>query len=505
MQIDKNLGMALNHKHKDSDLSSFATLDSRYVNVTGDSMTDLLSINVPTTTSKALVLKTTDDNTTNKLLQLNTSANVEMVSVDAVGQIVLTASGTTRTPLTIKAAASQSANIFSVTDSGGVNHFRVGSDGKTSLNVGGVLPIQAFPVQETALSVGRLTSNLTLSRGIWTAVEANNSSTIGRVDGLNAFAYKTGTANVNNMFAGIYEVRIQSTGASTVGYANAATFQVAIIGGSDTDITTAQGIYVRNYTVVNGATITDSAMIHIAPSVVANGGVITNNYGLQIGDQTAGSTLNYAIYTGLGDIRFGDDVLIASPNASALTIGAGTAGIDYQIKVDGETNDGTIDWMEDEDYFRINDDVLLPDNEALKLGTGVDASLYYDGTDMIINPKVVGTGVLKILGDISLIDEDIILGTTTGTKIGTSTTQKLGFFGVTPVVQQTELTDELTTITFTAPGTPDYTIQNLTAGGFGFVTADEGNTVLSVIANLQARVNELETKLVTLGLLADAD
>ena len=118
---------------------------------------------------------------------------------------------------------------------------------------------------------------------------------------------------------------------------------------------------------------------------------------------------------------------------------------------------------------------------------------------------MVGTGVLKILGDISLIDEDIILGTTTGTKIGTSTTQKLGFFGVTPVVQQTELTDELTTITFTAPGTPDYTIQNLTAGGFGFVTADEGNTVLSVIANLQARVNELETKLVTLGLLADAD
>lgn len=31
---------------------------------------------------------------------------------------------------------------------------------------------------------------------------------------------------------------------------------------------------------------------------------------------------------------------------------------------------------------------------------------------------------------------DIVLGTTTGTKIGTSSTQKLGFFGVTPVVQQ---------------------------------------------------------------------
>lgn len=82
----------------------------------------------------------------------------------------------------------------------------------------------------------------------------------------------------------------------------------------------------------------------------------------------------------------------------------------------------------------------------------------------------------------------------------------VGFFGTTPTTQQTELTDELTTITFTSPGTPDYAIQNLTnAGGYGFVTQDEGNTVLSVIANLQTRVNELETKLTAYGLLVDAD
>lgn len=96
--------------------------------------------------------------------------------------------------------------------------------------------------------------------------------------------------------------------------------------------------------------------------------------------------------------------------------------------------------------------------------------------------------------------------TTTGMQLATGATQKLGFFGATPVVRQTEITDELTTITHTAPGTPDYAIQDLTdSGPFGFVTKDEGNTVLSVIANLQARVNELETALVTLGLLADAD
>jgi len=65
------------------------------------------------------------------------------------------------------------------------------------------------------------------------------------------------------------------------------------------------------------------------------------------------------------------------------------------------------------------------------------------------------------------------------------------------------LTAQLTTITSTAPGTPDYAIQDLTAtGGYGFVTKDEGNTVLSVIANLQARVAQLESRLQALSLIA---
>lgn len=53
----------------------------------------------------------------------------------------------------------------------------------------------------------------------------------------------------------------------------------------------------------------------------------------------------------------------------------------------------------------------------------------------------------------------------------------------------------LTTITHTAPGTPDYAVQNLTTSTpYGFVTADEGNTVLSVIKNLQQRVLDLEAR-----------
>jgi hypothetical protein len=68
--------------------------------------------------------------------------------------------------------------------------------------------------------------------------------------------------------------------------------------------------------------------------------------------------------------------------------------------------------------------------------------------------------------------------------------------------QGAALTSQLTTLTHTAP-TPDYAIQDLVNSGcYGFVTKDEGNTVLSVIANLQTRVSELETRLQAHGLLA---
>lgn len=64
------------------------------------------------------------------------------------------------------------------------------------------------------------------------------------------------------------------------------------------------------------------------------------------------------------------------------------------------------------------------------------------------------------------------------------------------------LTTQDTSITHTAPSTPDFAIQDLTqTTPFGFVTQDEGNTVLQVILNLQVRVLELENRLEELGLV----
>ena len=133
------------------------------------------------------------------------------------------------------------------------------------------------------------------------------------------------------------------------------------------------------------------------------------------------------------------------------------------------------------------------DTEFYSGGSGSEVMIMsIDGVNAFVN--ILGT--LDISGD-------IILGTEPGTKIGTNTVQKLGFWNKTPVVQPTALTVQLTDITHTVPGTPDYLLQDLTSTTpFGFVTKDEGNTLLSVVANLQTRVSELETKLQSMGLVA---
>lgn len=94
-------------------------------------------------------------------------------------------------------------------------------------------------------------------------------------------------------------------------------------------------------------------------------------------------------------------------------------------------------------------------------------------------------------------------GSPDGARLGQSATDLVGFYGATPVDQPAALTAQLTTITHTAPGTPDYAIQDLTTTSpYGFVTKDEGNSVLKVVANLQARMAEVEARLEELGLVA---
>lgn len=93
-------------------------------------------------------------------------------------------------------------------------------------------------------------------------------------------------------------------------------------------------------------------------------------------------------------------------------------------------------------------------------------------------------------------------GNDEGTVLGQSASDLIGFYGASPVNKPDALTAQLTTITHTAAGTPDYAIQDLTnSSAYGFVTKDEGNTVLAVVKNLQTRLAEVEARLEELGLV----
>ena len=62
---------------------------------------------------------------------------------------------------------------------------------------------------------------------------------------------------------------------------------------------------------------------------------------------------------------------------NTLTFGAGTAGTDITITFDGESNDGVMKWMEDEDYFEFSDDLLVASTEKLQFR---DTAIYINSS-----------------------------------------------------------------------------------------------------------------------------
>ena len=64
---------------------------------------------------------------------------------------------------------------------------------------------------------------------------------------------------------------------------------------------------------------------------------------------------------------------------TSLTLGDATSGSDITVTFDGESNDGVLIWMEDEDYFKFSDDILMATTEKIQLR---DTAIYlYSSAD----------------------------------------------------------------------------------------------------------------------------
>jgi len=81
-----------------------------------------------------------------------------------------------------------------------------------------------------------------------------------------------------------------------------------------------------------------------------------------------------------------------------------------------------------------------PSNQAMHF-VGSTGDVVIGGWAASTGEKLQVNGTVKIGGNLTIVDaKNIILDITTGTKIGTSTSQKIGFFNATPVVQPSAVT-----------------------------------------------------------------
>ena len=107
---------------------------------------------------------------------------------------------------------------------------------------------------------------------------------------------------------------------------------------------------------------------------------------------------------------------------TSLTFGDGTAGTDITVTFDGETSDGVLKWMEDEDYFEFSDDILIASTEKLQfrdtaiyinsstdgqLDLVADTEIQIAATTVDINGAVDVSGNLTVGGNIVIGSADI--------------------------------------------------------------------------------------------------
>ena len=280
----------------------------------------------------------------------------------------------------------------------------------------------------------------------------------------------------------------------------------------------------------SGSTITNAYGVQIAGpnDVWSNAGTITNCYALYIGSGSNVGTNKWSIYNQspavsyfAGSLAIGVTAASAKIHAIATTeqLRLGYDAANYCSSTTDSTGKTTttavgtapnLKWlMSDATTNAIYDLVTFSKNSSSAGAAGLGVRVNLAAKSSTTADTLVGAidaswvdathasrkGRVKINAYDTAIRECI-------RAEASGTAAMLGFFGVTAVVRPTALTTQLTTLTYTAPSVADYAIQNLTStGGFGFVTADEGNSVLAVIKNLQDRVAQLETKLQSLGLL----
>ena len=207
-----------------------------------------------------------------------------------------------------------------------------------------------------------------------TRIETNNMANAVVVDaGLDAISF--GAAAVDDSFVQIAKGATSSTATQN-------TYHLSVAPGGATTIPAGTTAYVGSVNINE-------------PNITATG-TVTNAFTVRIaGAPTEGGTSNYALWVDAG----------ATQLDGTLSVGVDDTGAD--VKFFGATAGKHMLWDEDQDTLQ------LVDNTNLTFGTGNDADIFYDGTDLNISPAVVGSGDIVVNGaSIEFADsEGVTLGT----------------------------------------------------------------------------------------------
>jgi hypothetical protein len=157
-------------------------------------------------------------------------------------------------------------------------------------------------------------------------------------------------------------------------------------------------------------------------------------------------------------------------------------------------------------------------SQLTALAATPDAADEFVINDGGVTKKITATNVAaaawELNGNKSLADAaNIVLGATTGSKIGTAVTQKLGFFNAAPVVQpaaaaQAEpAAQSQDTLTDSTGGSASTTLAAITAPAANATTSltDDMTAVKNAIASLAAQLAKVKTDVSNIKTLQNAE
>jgi hypothetical protein len=163
---------------------------------------------------------------------------------------------------------------------------------------------------------------------------------------------------------------------------------------------------------------------------------------------------------------------------TAITIGDATAGTDIAVTFDGESADGVLTWMEDEDYFQFSDDLLLTTTEKLQFrDTAIYINSSADGQlDLVADTEIqIAATTIDINGLV-----DISGNLSVGGNLDVTGSFDMSDANITNIgsIALDTITNDGTDITLDSSG--DIILD---AGGANVTIKDDGTSILDIANN----------------------